>query len=190
MTSPLNQMARLLVCSVLVYFFQIVIPVNSHAQLMGEYTQKVGKLSSLESKIQSGRDSVKVSLAAIQKTQDEKKQKEVFNEAVKLHEELKIAIREYNSLRDEIKYKFPKKHDQTIKRYIPIREESLDEIEKEMGLDGILSRVKTKIDKKYESFNSQEEESVSSSVSTLQEVQVKREEKGEEKSSPRLRLER
>ncbi|MCB0355689.1 MAG: hypothetical protein KDD40_01710 [Bdellovibrionales bacterium] len=124
----------------------------SHAKLMSEYTEKTGKLNILETKIRESKANIKARLKALDHTKDKEKKKELYDSLVAEHEELKKNIKDYNKIRQELKYKFPQKNDQTQRRYLPMREMSLKEIETESGLDGLLNRVKKKMDKKYKKF--------------------------------------
>lgn len=119
---------------------------------MSEYTEKTGKLNNLEMKVRETKESIKNKLKAIQHSEDKNAQKVLYQEIVQAHLEMKKATKDYNSVRQEIKYKFPKKSDQTVRRYLPLREVTLDEIENETGMSGVLSRVKKKIDIKYKKF--------------------------------------
>lgn len=125
---------------------------NSSAQLMSEYTIKTGSLNNLERKISTTKDEIKGLLKAMHATDNVDQQKELFEQSVIKHKELQTAIVDYNKTRNELQYKFPKKNDMTNRRYLPFREQTLDEIENETGMDGILTRVKSKMDQKYKVF--------------------------------------
>lgn len=66
--------------------------------------------------------------------------------------ELKKTVKDYNAERDELKYKYPEEGARIERRYVPLREQSIEQIEKELSLDGDLTRTKRKIDKKYAPF--------------------------------------
>ncbi len=68
------------------------------------------------------------------------------------HKKLKETIAEYSVEKAEMKYRFPEEGVLIERRYVPMREQSLEQIELEMGLDGDLIATKKKIDKKYGSF--------------------------------------
>jgi hypothetical protein len=128
----------------------------SKAQLMSEFNIKTGKMATLESKIKASKEAVRDSLKNMHHSKDENEQKNMFKEALTQHSELLKSVKEYNTLRQELKYKFPKKSDSTTRQYLPLREETLEEIENELGLSGILNRIKSKIDKKYQTFTTKD----------------------------------
>lgn len=68
------------------------------------------------------------------------------------YKQLTDIIKTYNADRAELKYRFPEEGALIERRYVPLREQSLEQIEKEIGLNGELTRTKKKIDKKYATF--------------------------------------
>lgn len=153
----------------------------AYGQLMSAYTQKTGKLTTLESKIKGQKEEIKSTLKAMHHSKNVENQKDLFNTAVENHKALKKSIDEYNALRREVKYKFPRKNEQTSRRYLPMREVSLEEIENEIGIDGIMNRVKSKMDKKYKTFTLAEDKS---------EKDAKKKKKKNNETEERLRLEK
>ena len=133
-------------------FIFLLVNIPAQAKLMSEYTEKTGKLTLLESRKKEFEEARNSKLKAIKHSKDENEQKKLYEEALKDQDELNKVVREYNTIRRELKYKFPKKNDQTMRRYLPMREVSLEEVATQTGIDGILDRVKKKIDKKYKKF--------------------------------------
>ncbi len=152
---------------------------SSFAQLMSEYTRKTGQLNILERKVSTSKEEIKgeISLLGIEK--DESKQKQIFEDIKKNHEAYLSSVKEYNTVREDLKYKFPKKHDTTIRRYLPLREQTLDEIEHEVGIESVLTRVKKKLDKKYRSFTEENK---------TPEEEAKDLKKAEKEEKPKLKL--
>lgn len=68
------------------------------------------------------------------------------------YKKLKQTVEEYNTEKSELKYRFPEEGARIERRYVPLRVQSLEQIEKNSGLDGELTRTKMKIDKKYATF--------------------------------------
>ncbi len=66
--------------------------------------------------------------------------------------ELKTTVKSYNEEREQLKYKFPEEGVVIERRYVPQRVQTLEQMEKEIGLNGELSLTKRKVDKKYETF--------------------------------------
>lgn len=77
---------------------------------------------------------------------------DVLGEIVKAHAALKNTVHEYNIEKSELKYRYPEEGVVIDRRYVPLREQSLEQIENDMGLDAELTKTKAKIDRKYASF--------------------------------------
>jgi hypothetical protein len=68
------------------------------------------------------------------------------------HKKLKGVVEEYNADKNELRYRYPEQGTWIERKYLPMRDKSIDEIEHEMGLDGELTKTKRKIDQKYAPF--------------------------------------
>lgn len=77
---------------------------------------------------------------------------DLLQEITATHKELLAAVKNYNTEKAELHYRFPERGALIERRYVPFREQSVEQIEKEMGLDGELTKIKKKIDKKYSTF--------------------------------------
>jgi hypothetical protein len=81
---------------------------------------------------------------------------DVLGEMTKVHKELVETLAEYTKESDELRFRYPEEGTVINRKYVPLHEQSLEQIEKEMGLDGDLTRTKAKIDKKYAPFRADE----------------------------------
>ena len=118
-----------------------------------EWANRTSKLNVLEAKMKDLTKKIK-SFIEMKKSGkaalDEKGRPiDVFEAIVVSHKELKETVATYAKESAELKYRYPEKGEVLEKKYIPLREQSLEQIEKQMGLDGELTRLKKKIDKKY-----------------------------------------
>ena len=77
---------------------------------------------------------------------------DILEVIVTQHRELAKSHAEYDAERKEIKYRYPGGADLVERRYLPLRAPTIEQLEKEMGLDGELSLLRKKIDTKYASF--------------------------------------
>ena len=121
-----------------------------------EWAKRTSKLNIHESKI---KDLTKKLQAMIQnknsnsKMIDEKGQPvDLISQIAASHKELKDTVGMYNKEKDELKYRYPEEGQLIERRYVPLRPQSLEQIEKEIGIDAELSKTKIKIDKKYATF--------------------------------------
>lgn len=68
------------------------------------------------------------------------------------HKELEKAAEEYETGRNDMEYHFPEKGALIERRYLPIHVQTVEQIEKELGINGELTLTKQALDKKYESL--------------------------------------
>ncbi|OFZ12246.1 MAG: hypothetical protein A2Z20_04315 [Bdellovibrionales bacterium RBG_16_40_8] len=121
-----------------------------------EWAQRKTKLNIYESKIKDYTKDIQ-HLIHLKNTNtsalDEKgKPINVLDAIATTHKKLKTEVDGYNKEKEELKYRFPEEGRVIERRYVPLRAQSLEEIEKEMGLDWELTQTKKKIDKKYSTF--------------------------------------
>ena len=156
-----------------------------------EWAQRKTKLNIYEAKIKDYTKEIQrfiyfknTNTAAI----DEKgKPINVLQAIAETHRKLKEATEGYNKEKEELKYRFPEEGMVIERRYVPMRFQSVEQIEKEMGLDGELTRTKKKIDKKYLTFMGDEDikpipQKLKGPEPTLKEI------KHGEETPPRLKL--
>lgn len=77
---------------------------------------------------------------------------DVLGAIASTHKELRELVEEYNRDREELKFRFPEEGALIERRYVPLRAQTVEQIEKLSGLDGELTRTKKKVDKKYATF--------------------------------------
>jgi hypothetical protein len=68
---------------------------------------------------------------------------------VETHAELEAATDKYNVERRTLLYRYPGGKELIMRKYIPMRAPSVNQVERELGLDGALTELKKRIDKKY-----------------------------------------
>jgi hypothetical protein len=73
----------------------------------------------------------------------------ILDVIVQTHQSLLEATEKYNLERDEISYRYPGGQDVIMRKYMAFRPPSIEQVEKELGLDGELTEIKKKIYKKY-----------------------------------------
>lgn len=112
------------------------------------------KISELNKKIQAMIKSKNNNTVALD---DKGKPIDVLATISSSHSELKKTVQDYNQARGELKYRYPEEGARIERRYVPLRAQSIEQIEKEIGLDSELTVTKKKIDKKYEVFMREEQ---------------------------------
>jgi hypothetical protein len=122
-----------------------------------EWYKRTQRLTALESKI---KEETKNLQSLIQKKnqgqrfiRDEKNNSIDLLEAIVVsHRGLQATHDAYEKERIEIKYRFPGEDGLVERRYMSLRPPSLEQVEKELGLDGQLNQLSQKIGKKYQVF--------------------------------------
>lgn len=147
-----------------------------------EYNKKLSELTSLENKVKESRAVIQDLIQHKNATSNREKKHEIVEQMIERHRQLIDEIKRYNEARHQLKYRFPEKDDSTERRYLPLKEQSLEQMEQEMGLDADLTRVKKMVDKKYAPLNQPE---AGEPVTT---IRPKKTEPEEEKNK-KLRLE-
>lgn len=117
-----------------------------------DYRRQIAKLNSAKEQTSKLRKEIKELIDKKNKTKKESVKKKIINDIVGLHEELKKQIQNYNEQHRIIKYTFPRKGDRSKKSYLPLRVDTLEEIEQGVGLEADLTRVRKKVENKYAPF--------------------------------------
>jgi hypothetical protein len=121
-----------------------------------EWAQRTSKLNIQDQKIKDATAKLQKLIQAKnsgQKIRDEKNvEVNVLDEITTTYKELKTNVDEYSVGKDELRFRFPEEGVVIERQYVPLRLKSLDEIEREIGIEGTLVRLKNKTDKKYEVF--------------------------------------
>lgn len=73
----------------------------------------------------------------------------ILEQIVTSHDELKKAVKEYNKLRNHVRFEHPEQGDDTERKYRPHRFKSIEEFEEAVGIYGKLDRLKRKVKTTY-----------------------------------------
>ena len=82
----------------------------------------------------------------------EKQKKVIIDQLIKVYGTYQKELTIRNTLKKKLKYKFPNKGQVIERKYLPMRVQSLEAMEEEQGIDGQLTKVRKKINKKYAPF--------------------------------------
>lgn len=125
-----------------------------------EWAKRTSKINVYETKMSDLTKKIKnliLQKNANQKVVDEKGQPvDALKSMAALHAELKKTVADYNKEKAELKYRYPEEGALIERRYLPLRPQTLQQIENEIGIDAELTKTKKKIDKKYSSFTGHE----------------------------------
>lgn len=146
--------------SLSLFIFFAVVCVQAQDGLEGgadrEWAKRTSRINVLDTKMKDLKKKI-IGYIAIKKSGapalDEKgKPLDILSAIVATQKELKETHATYAKEQNELRFRFPEKGELIQRKYIPLRPQTLEQIENEMGLDGELTRVKKKIDKKYSIF--------------------------------------
>jgi hypothetical protein len=123
-----------------------------------EYSKHLNKMTQLQTKVKESTDKLKELIeqknhgTTSVKGGEKEPQENILTAIAKEHKELTKNTDAYNDEYREITYRFPSKGEEIKRKYIPLRPKSLDQVEREMGLEGDLTALKDKVDEKYKAF--------------------------------------
>ena len=126
-------------------------------------------------------------------TTDPDVRRKVVEEMTAVHSAMLESIEDYNKVSKDLEYRYPEKGDDTKRKYLPMRSRSLEQIEKEMGLDAVLSGAKERVDQKYapivEEAKKKEKSARGGAFAEIEQADEKQKRKKErEQQRERLRL--
>lgn len=122
-----------------------------------EWYRRTQKLKAIETRIKEQNKKLQELIKAKNNGQkvvklEKGESQDILEIIVTQHRELAKSHEEYSEERNEIKYRYPGGADLVARRYLPLKAPSLKQLENEMGLDGELTLLRKKVDKKYSKF--------------------------------------
>jgi uncharacterized phage infection (PIP) family protein YhgE len=122
-----------------------------------EYSKRLNKMTQYQTQVSEGTNQLKALIEkknqGVTEIKDDKNNREnILHVIVSAHKKLETDYAAYNEELRAITYRFPSKGEEIRRKYIPLRPKSLDQVEKEMGLDGELTALKGKVEDKYKVF--------------------------------------
>jgi hypothetical protein len=117
-----------------------------------EYTKLYSQKSNLELEISTHQKNLEGLILRKNSASDAGSRNQTVEEILRVHADLQTSISQYNQILKDLTYRFPEKGNESKRQYAPMKNRTIDQIEKEMGIDASLSAIKEKIDKKYAPF--------------------------------------
>lgn len=117
-----------------------------------DYRKQLSKLNSANEQIKSLKENILQLIKKKNASKKESEQRQLVGEIVVLHEELKKQTKIYNEQYRIIKYNFPEKGDHSKRQYLPMRVDTLEELEQGVGIESDLTNVRKKVESKYAPF--------------------------------------
>jgi hypothetical protein len=153
-----------------------------------EYSKRLNKMTQLQTKVNDEterlKDLIKQKNNGATEIKDDKNNREnILAVIVRQHKSLTTSAGLYNDELHAVTYRFPSKGEEIRRRYIPLRPKSIEQVEKELGLQGELTALKEKVDNKYKAFAPPEEPAPPKPVNPESTLKDKNAEK-----PPRLKL--
>lgn len=116
-----------------------------------EWVEIQGKIGSLQAKIKLRQDAIKKLTHEKNNTKDPQKLEDISKSMVIEHNELRQAVKEYDQQRALLIYRFPEKGAREERKYHRIEVKPLNEMEKQITLDGQLKSTLHKVKKQFPS---------------------------------------
>lgn len=128
-----------------------------------EWTRTVNRLNQLEAQMREDRGALQ-SLIDLKKRRKAAKVpisgaadgRDLLEEIVQAHKTYQDSVDRYNSERRNLKYRFPGEGDIIERRYMVIQEKSVEEVGREIGVDGDLTHLTRIIEQHYKAFVEEE----------------------------------
>jgi hypothetical protein len=118
----------------------------------GKWYEHVSQMKVYTNKINDSERKIRELIHEKNETSDISKKQTLNTEMFQEHNDLVETYKKYNELRYHMKYEHPEKGEIVDRRYLAMRAKTIDELEKEIGLQGRLTQLKKKIDEKYAPF--------------------------------------
>lgn len=137
-------------------------PPSANNSDFAEYNKKINKMSQLSGKVEEGQKKIQQLIVqkrmGLRKIKGEKGDEQDVLELINsTHKEFLDNRDKYNSELRDVTYRFPSRGQEIQRKYRPYRPKTVEQIEKELGLDGQLSDLKNKVQEKYHVFNPKKE---------------------------------
>lgn len=123
-------------------------PVNEKSTKQ-EIMEIQNRVNTLRVKIKSKQDSIEHLIEAKQHTKDDKHAFEIVQQMKVEHKELTDAVKEYDQQRALLKYRYPERGREESKQYERIEVKDLEDMEKELGLEGQIHRSVRNVKSRY-----------------------------------------
>ena len=114
-----------------------------------DWTKQRSKLNKREDKVKALQLEIYEKIKLKKKAKSRAEKQRLISEIVLMHEEMKQNMLEFNEIRKRVKYRFPDKGEYTERRYLPMRIQELEELEKGVGIEAQMTRIKKKVEDKY-----------------------------------------
>lgn len=147
---------RRIQASVFVIAFALAAPLRAEEDAaaaksggLPEWVQIQGRLQTLKAKIQAKEKVVTDLIVAKAKEKDPQKSREIVKNLTTEHKDLQTSVAEYEQQRNLLKYRFPEKGMRDDRSYRRLEARSIEEMETQVGLDGVLLKTVNRIREQY-----------------------------------------
>lgn len=114
-----------------------------------DYRKQLSKLNFAKDQIKVLKNTIQDLIKRKNAEKKEAEKRKLVQQIVAQHEELKVQTKIYNEQYRIIKYNFPDKGDHSKRQYLPMRVDTLEELEQGIGLESDLTSARKKVESKY-----------------------------------------
>lgn len=111
----------------------------------GKWAEHAANLNTLSAKLAHGEEEIKKLIEHKQHTDNPEELREIVNQIASKHKELEEVSRDYEKERLHVRFQHPDRAETGERKYERFTLKSVKEIENEMGMDGRLDRIKSRV---------------------------------------------
>ena len=174
------------ICTICLITF--LCPFILNAQIVKGWTKVEADLNRQETLIREQKKIIQMQISHKNKTTKSSEKQAAVKALIEAQSTLRAEIKKYNEIREKALYRYPEKGDKTKRRYLPMRVQSLEQMESEVGLESELTRVKAVVDKKYKKYNKKDDKILIQQASEELKMKKKRESKKGYKKQEKIKM--
>ncbi|MCC6277816.1 MAG: hypothetical protein IT289_07885 [Oligoflexia bacterium] len=114
-----------------------------------EWGRHEANMKGYQSKIRTAQEEIQALVAKKNHTVEPEAKEKVLKEILQKYKDMSRMFKDYRFEREHMMFQHPEKGDKTKRQYRHMKLKSLEELEKEAGLEGQLSRLKKKVDEQF-----------------------------------------
>jgi hypothetical protein len=122
-----------------------------------EWYKRTQKVAALESKIKDDTKNlealIKAKNSGTRLVKGDKGETDILKQIVKTHAQLLETYKKFEDEKRDVRYRYPGEGDLVEREYMSSRPPTLEQVERQLGLGGELTRLSAQIEQKYKTFN-------------------------------------
>ena len=133
------------VLNLLLSVFLPTVFISFSAFATDSWAEHSGRLVALSKQIESIENDIHASVEEKRKTEEPKQLKEIIESIAAKHKSLTDVAKDYEVELNLVRFRFPERAEKLDRKYVHYHIKSIQDMEKEMGLDGRLDHAKVRV---------------------------------------------